>query len=168
MIKIDHQVRPFYKSWTLRIGFLIAVIVFASHFFVTDKDELFGVIDAIIAAVAVGVIVGWTKAVFRSLTKHPWEFLSRDAMLIGIWLFAICSLVAFTLLWIFRVTDDIYWRNHVAALLSRVGFVIALSFMLATAGAVGGDLPPRAYVNAGIMTAIGLAIAVTIISLGLV
>jgi hypothetical protein len=148
--------------WTAVGLFFLSLAV---YWFV-DLNVAFELINAVIMASSGGVAIAWFPLAVNSARKHLFEVQSDDALYIGIEILSLASFLLFLMLWIFRLTEQDYWRNHELAFAGRVGMAIGFLMFLSTAKAIEGSIPPKSYLKVGGYVAFGLMVAVGLITMG--
>jgi hypothetical protein len=169
---MDHQTslqngvtRPLYRSstvWTASGIFIASLLV---YWFI-DLNAAFEVVNAIAMATSLGVAVAWLPLSVHSIRKHIRELRSDDVLFIGVELLAINGFIIFSLLWLYRLTEDPYWRDHELAFVARVGVALGFVMFLAASRAIDGEIPPKSYLRVGAYVAVGVIAAIILITLG--
>lgn len=157
--------RPLYKSWTPPLLLAIGLVATAFYYLI-GGEEAHEIVNAIMCAVSLGVCIGFTANVLKVLARHPWEWQAEDSMILGIWISSFCLGLTFLGLWLFRFSDDGYWRTNVVFFVSRVGIIVGFTMMMTAAHSVQGKLPREAYLKAGKIITAAMAFALVMISLG--
>jgi uncharacterized membrane protein YczE len=134
-------------------------VIFIPFIFLFPRQELFEILNAIVFAVSFGILVGYAPGVWQSLKRPISSLRAGDALQIGVAIGWAATAVVFAILWYWRLvgkeTDII---DHGISAFSRWMLLTAGFMHLAAAGSIDGMVPLKAYLRAGIYTAIGLII----------
>lgn len=144
---------------------LILWIGFIPIIFIFPRQELFEMLNAIVFAIAIGVIIGYAPGVWQALKSDIRDLRSGDALQIGIaiaWLGTAC---VFAILWWWRLTGkESELIDHGFTAFSRWMLITAGFLHLAASGSVDGRVPLRSYLRAGIMTTLGIVLGIAVIT----
>lgn len=141
------------SSW----GALLLWALFIPALLLIERQTLFGLEDALIVSVGLGIAYGYAKAAYDCLQSPAGGRKAGDAMIVGTfgaWLFIA---VIFGLLWYWRLSGKT--SHAIDGALSAFGRWALVWFgvlLLAAPGAVDGRLPPRSYLRVGVFIFIGL------------
>ncbi len=160
-----NEQRPFYCSSAPYI-FVAILLTAAAVYYALGGDQAHEVVNAVACAVSLGMAVGFSANVCRSIRKHPWEWDAEDAMILGVFGVGLSLCVIFVGLWGYRLTDDQWWRTNVIFYLARVGLVTCLTVMMTAVHSVNGKLPRAAYVRTGWIVGGAVMFALVMISAG--
>jgi hypothetical protein len=156
---------PLYRSTTMWAALAILVVSLSVYWFI-DLNIAFEIINAVAMATSLGVAVAWLPLAVHSIRRSLHELRSDDALFIGVELLAFNGFIIFTLLWIYRLTESPYWRDHEIAFVARVGIALGFMLFLAASRAIDGEIPPKSYLRVGAYVAGGVIVAVILITLG--
>lgn len=144
---------------TLWIGFLPFI-------YILPRQELFELLNAVVFAIASGVVIGYAPGVWEALRSDIRELRSGDALQIGIAIAWGATAFIFGILWWWRLTGkDSPIIDHGLNAFSRWVLITAGFLHLAASGSVDGRVPLRSYLRAGIMTALGLTMGAIVIAI---
>ncbi len=159
------ELRPIYSSWSPYI-FVLLLLVAAGLYYVLGGEQAHEVINGIACAVSLGMAIGFSANVCRSIKRHPWEWEAEDAMILGVFSLGVSLCVIFVGLWGYRLTDDQWWRTNIIFYLARVGMITGLTVMMTAVHSVNGKLPRAAYVRTGWIVGGAAMFSLLMISLG--
>jgi hypothetical protein len=169
---MDHQTvlqngvtRPLYRSSTVWAALAIFAVSLSVYWFI-DLNAAFEVINAIAMATSLGVTVAWLPLAIHSVRKNIRELRSDDVLFIGVELLSANGFIIFSLLWLYRLTENPYWRDHELAFVARVGVALGFVMFLAASRAIDGEIPPKSYLRVGAYVAVGVIAAIILITLG--
>lgn len=158
--------RSCFKSATLPLMVAIGLLA-CGFYYLIGGEQAHEIVNAIVCATSLGVAVSFTSDLCRALAKHPWEWQSDDAMMVGIFTLGVSLCVVFVGLWGYRLSDnDIWWKTNPIFFTARVFAVLGFALMMTAARSVKGDLPREAYLKVGWIIAGAIAFALLMISLG--
>jgi signal transduction histidine kinase len=109
---MDHQTvlqngvtRPLYRSSTVWAALAIFAVSLSVYWFI-DLNAAFEVINAIAMATSLGVTVAWLPLAIHSVRKNIRELRSDDVLFIGVELLSANGFIIFSLLWLYRLTEN--------------------------------------------------------------
>jgi hypothetical protein len=145
---------------------LILWIGFLPFIFLVPRQELFEMLNAIVFAIAAGVVVGYAPGVWQALKSDIRNLRSGDALQIGIAIGWVATAFVFGVLWWWRLSGkDSELIDHGLTAFSRWMLITAGFMHLAASGSVDGRVPLKSYLRAGIMTTVGIILGVVAITL---
>jgi hypothetical protein len=159
---MEHK-NPF-RSSTLWLG-LALWLGFIPFVYLLPRQELFEILNSIVFAISIGIVVSYAPGVWQGL-RSPIEWLrSGDALQIGIAIGWLATGIVFGSLWLWRLTgkNDLFVDHGINAW-SRWVLCTAGFMHLAAAGSIDGRVPTRAYLRAGILTAVGIIMGTIVIT----
>jgi hypothetical protein len=157
--------RPIYKS-TTPLGALALGLFGYVFYYLAGGDEAHEIVNAIMCATSFGVSVAYLGDICRSLAKHPWEWEAEDAMMVGVFTLGLSLCVVFAGLWMYRLTDDIWYRTNVSFFIGRFFAVCGFAMVMTATRSVNGKLPKEAFARVGLVLAGAVCFALVMISLG--
>jgi hypothetical protein len=145
---------------------LILWIGFLPFIFLVPRQELFEMLNAILFAIAAGVVVGYAPGVWQALKSDIRNLRSGDALQIGIAIAWAATAIVFAVMWWWRLSGkDSELIDHGFTAFSRWMLITAGFMHLAASGSVDGRVPLKSYLRAGIMTTVGIILGVIAITL---
>lgn len=157
-------VNPFkcLAPWILAVW----IVVFIPLFYWMGPDHSFELTNALGMSLFAGTAIGYFVSTMRKLCRplHAWD--SADALTIGVFLGSVGVSLLFVGLWLFRVTDEIYWRDHILFGEARWILVGTALIMMASSQSIDGKIPPKAYMKVGVVSAIAIAIVSIAFTIG--
>lgn len=157
--------RPLYRSSTTWAFFGQLFAALSIYWFI-DLNAAFEVVNAVAMATSMGVAVAWFPLAIHSMRRKLSELRSDELLYIAVELIAAKGFILFFLLWMFRLTEDPYWRDHELAFIARVGVTIGFVMLLTASRAIDGKIPPKSYLMVGGYVAFGVIVAATLITFG--
>lgn len=134
---------------------------FIPFIFLFPRQELFEILNAIVFAIAIGVVVGYAPGVWQALKSDIRDLRSGDALQIGIAIAWLATACVFVVMWWWRLTGkESALIDHGFTAFSRWMLITAGFLHLAASGSVDGRVPLRSYLRAGIMTTIGIMLGI--------
>jgi hypothetical protein len=138
---------------------------FIPFIFIFPRQELFELLNAVVFAIATGVVVGYAPGVWQALKSDIRDLRSGDALQIGIAIAWLATACVFSVMWWWRLTGkESTLIDHGFTAFSRWMLITAGFLHLAASGSVDGRVPLRSYLRAGVMTAIGILLGIMAIT----
>jgi hypothetical protein len=137
---------------------------FIPSIFLVPRIELFEVLDAIIFSVWIGVVIGFAPGVWEAVKQPIISLQSGDALQIGVLIGGMGIVLAFGVLWWWRLTNhESGIIDHAFNAFSR-WIIITAGFMhLAAAGSIDGYVPLKSYLRAGALTGVGVMLGTIVV-----
>lgn len=145
------------------MGFLL---LFGLLITALDLAAAFELMNAMICALSVGVVVSFSEGARDIVRLHPRYHKGGDILILGVFVLWNGLMLTFIFLWGWRVTGDPWYLNNPWVAFSRWLIVIGGCMHMAAGGAVGGMVPSRAYVRAGVIAGFGVLVAMLLLTLG--
>jgi len=142
------------------------VALFVPLYYLTGKDVSFEISNGLILCVGTGAAIAWSKGICHNIGRSWNELESSDMLMLAIVIISISTAALFVTLWVFRVTEDPWWNNSLISGIARWLLVYGLLLIMLPADSVKQQVPPRAYVRAGLYVTAAMAIVVVLVAIG--
>jgi hypothetical protein len=158
--------RIFHKAPLTWVACAFLVLVSCYVIFV-PRQEAFELVNGVIASLGLGIGVGFAKAAYSiARSKTLAQLDGSDVLILGVAVTWPGLMYVFLGRWLWRITDSDLVANHWSLLVACCIIVLGAIFHLAAAGAKDGVIPRRSYMITGAYIAIGLGLALILITLG--
>jgi hypothetical protein len=158
--------------------------VFWIILFNVDRKDYFEIVNSTGVALAVGVVIAFGPGAWRALQKAPRDQTAGDVLITGIFILWSGILLSLIFLWLYRISgtqgwvritqlihaewlQHVDWLNGWSTALSRWIILLGGILHLSASGAIEKRVPARAYVYAGVVAALGVGVAMFLISFGI-